>query len=186
MGNSIYSIRKKLNLSLTDMADFFGVSKSWVFKVETTRSQLLPDQKDKIAIVFDALLRAKKGNDTNPWLKHNDQCKKAEKWLTFMRETAEVKAATMTHQLEDMRAEYAKHLSTLNQFAALLKDPHCTKDIAQWVNWKAAVIAQKAELVGPMAQAKLILKRDEVLGRQYGDEIVTTDLIVEGNNTKKR
>jgi transcriptional regulator with XRE-family HTH domain len=185
MGSNVYSIRKKLNLSLTDMADFLGATKSWVYKVETTRASLSADHKDKVRIISAALLKSKKVSGANAWLKHNEQCKRAEKWLANMRSTAEVKAATMTYELDDMRKEYARHLLSLNRFAAILKDPECTKEIADWAKWKAAIIAQKAERVGPMEQAKLILKRDEVLGRQFGDEIVANDLFEMDDDAKK-
>jgi hypothetical protein len=90
---------------------------------------------------------------------------KAEAWLSQQRMAAATRAEMLNNELMDMKAQYKACLNALNTMTLILKDPQSSTELKQWIKYTQPKLMRNLEKCDPIAQAKLLLRRDEALGR---------------------
>lgn len=165
MAISIKNMRMQLQISLEQLAAYLGVTRSRVHQLETGIAHESGEIREKIEHLYKLLSHVQKKQTKSSKYGDKSEIQEAEAWLEKKRQQAEVQAKELGYQLEEMKEEYAKCMTALNYMSQIIEDPSAGKEIKKWITGIQPMLISKSQKTGPKAQAKILLRKAEALGR---------------------
>jgi transcriptional regulator with XRE-family HTH domain len=161
----IHSLRDQLQVTLQQLGNFLGVSKSRVHNFESGLSSESGEAADKLMLLSKLVRQAEKKDIRNTWVNDESLKLKAETWLSNQRTKSVTKAKVLDYELQDMKKKYAASLHALDIMTRVDADAECTPALKEWIKYTAPAIVKSALKNSPEKQARIQLRRDELLGR---------------------
>ena len=165
MSVSFKDIRSQLQISMSDLAAYLELSKARVHQFESGISFEVGKARERINHLAARIATSKKKPKKDVTSYDHTSNMKAEAWLAQQRMSAATRAEMLNNELIDMKAQYKACLNALNTMTLILKDPQSSTELKQWIKYTQPKLMRNLEKCDPIAQAKLLLRRDEALGR---------------------
>jgi len=150
---------------LNDLSSYLELSKVRVHQFEAGKSFESGKARERINHLDSRITASQKKLKYDVTSYDNASCKKAEAWLLQQRMAAATRAEMLNNELIDMKEQYKACLHALNTMTWILKDPQSSTELKQWIKYTQPKLMRNLEKCDPIAQAKLLLRRDEALGR---------------------
>jgi len=161
---SFKDIRSQLQISLSDLAAYLEMSKSRVHQFESGISFEVGKARERINHLASRIATSNKKLKKEVASYDHASNKKAEAWLLQQRLAAATRAEMLNNELIEMKKQFQACLNAVQTMTLIQKDPHSSAELKQWINYTQPKLIRNLEKCDPIAQAKLILRRDEAIG----------------------
>jgi transcriptional regulator with XRE-family HTH domain len=162
----IHSLRDQLQVTLQQLGNFLGVSKSRVHNFESGHSNESGEAAAKLMLLSKLIRQAEKKDVRNTWVDDESLKLKAEAWLSKQRTKTVIKAKELDYELQDMKKKYEASIHALDILTRVDADAECTPELKEWIKYTAPTIVNSALKNSPEKQARIQLRRDELMGIQ--------------------
>ena len=162
----INNLRDQLQITLQQLGNYLGVNRSRVHHFESGLSNEGGEVSAKLQFLSKLVRKAEKKKVSNSWIDDAALKSKADKWLANRRYKSITAAQMLDNKLQDMKKKYEASIHALDILTRVDADAECTPELKEWIKYTAPTIVNSALKNSPEKQARIQLRRDELMGIQ--------------------